>query len=135
MLNVDNIEYLLKMDEFSKNCLEANRLETFDSSWPYGEDTCCSKENMAKAGFYSMQEFDTVRCFVCHLSCQSWDPKTDNPWTKHLELSPSCIFAQIAKEEAKLTVEQWCDILCGRTTNLLDYKLNKILKQAKQIMN
>lgn len=119
----------------NKYCIEEERLETFDSRWPHSDNSLCSKENMAKAGFYYTKTSDIVKCFCCHLKLNDWDPENDNPQVKHEELSKNCIFAQFAKEEGQLTIEEWCDVLCKRIGSLYDYKLNKLSSKEQELMN
>lgn len=106
-------------EDSERICLEEVRLESFENGkWPH-EDKC-SKENMAQAGLYFISEPDCVRCFVCSVTLSEWEPETDEPWSKHRELSPHCIFAKLGLEEAGLTVEQWLEVMCCRAINRVD---------------
>lgn len=102
---------------------EEGRLKTFDK-WPHADDSFCSKEKMAKAGFYYTGISDCVKCFVCSIKLNNWDSNNDEPWSKHLESSDKCIFAKIKKEQKLLTIEELCDVLCDRATNKLDKMYN-----------
>lgn len=108
----------LKHHNSERICLEEVRLESFDAKWPHEEK--CSKQNMAQAGLYFVGKPDCVRCFVCHITLSGWDQDSDEPWKKHRELSPHCMFAKLGKEEAELTVEQWLEIMCCRAINKVD---------------
>lgn len=103
-------------------------MDTFGTHWPHPDDTICSRKQMAKAGFYYTGIKDCVRCFVCQLKLEGWDPSKDDPWHKHAEVAPHCLFAQLSKEENHLTVEQWLDVFRDQAINKLDMKLN-LLKQ------
>nr|CAD7462278.1 unnamed protein product [Timema tahoe] len=59
---------------------EEARLKTF-GNWPYSNDTACSPEKMAEAGFYacgSTEDPDEARCFVCMKQLDGWE-ETDDP--------------------------------------------------------
>lgn len=116
------------INDSNKYCLELARLNSFTQKWPHADHSPCSKEVMSKAGFFYLGYSDCVRCFVCHITLENWDIETDEPWLKHLEVSPRCMFADFGLEEANLTVEQWVDVLCGRTINLFDNRLNKLIE-------
>lgn len=119
----------------AKFCLETGRLSSFDQYWPHhDEEGNLTKENMAKAGFFFIGRDDCVKCFACHVKLIGWD-ESDDPWDKHIEVSPNCIFAKFRKEEARLSVEQWCDVLCSRCVNLYDNKFNKLISQQQKILN
>lgn len=105
---------------------EEGRINSFDAEWPHDDNGPFSKEKMAKAGFYYNGHSDLVKCFVCLIKLGGWDAEEDDPWEKHKELSSDCLFAKFGKEEANLTVEQWCDVLCNRTINLMDAKFQKL---------
>lgn len=110
----------------SKHDLEAGRLSTFVEDWPHADDTVCSKKQMAKAGFYYTGENDRVRCFVCQVKLEGWDPDEDEPWQKHVEAAPACEFAKLSKEEGKLTVEEWLDVFCSQAIHKCELKLNQL---------
>lgn len=113
-------------DADARCCLEAGRLATF-INWPHDEgrgNKLISKENMAKAGFYYTGRTDCVKCFVCQIKLNQWEPD-DIIWDKHIEISPNCLFAKLRKEEGQLTVEEWLDIMCNRDINKLDHYLKK----------
>lgn len=112
------------VDVTTKYCFEAGRSESFEN-WPH--DGLCSPDNMAKAGFYFTGRSDLVKCFTCRVKLDDWDPESDDPWTKHKELSPNCCFANFGKEEGNLTVEEFCDVMCARAINRIDHKFNKLI--------
>lgn len=117
--------------DLKRMCLEAGRLESFDSDWPHDDESPCSSANMAKAGFFFNGNSDQVKCFCCLVKLSGWEPDSDEPWSKHQQLSPTCKFASFGKEENELTVEQWCDIMCDRAIHRIEYKFMK----AKQLMS
>lgn len=108
------------------NILEAGRLETFDERWNHPDESICSRFKMAKAGFSYTGVDDCVKCFVCRIKLSGWEANEDEPWQKHIEASPNCLFAKLGKEESQLTVDQWLDIMCHRALNALDSKMNQI---------
>lgn len=75
---------------------------------------------MAKAGFFHLGIGDLVRCFVCRVKFDNWEPEIDDPWKKHVEHSPSCLFVKLAKEEKDMTVEQFLEVCCGQALGKLD---------------
>lgn len=87
---------------------------------------------MAKAGFFFTGLADCVKCFVCHIRLNDWDSSNDLPMAKHQECSPNCMFASIGKEEASLTVEEWCDVMCAKAINTLDKKFTQLSKQPME---
>lgn len=89
---------------------------------------------MARAGFFYAGYSDCVKCFVCHIRLNDWNPENDNPMTKHRECAPNCMFASFGKPEAELTVEEWCDVMCAKAINNLDQKfmqLSKLLAETQ----
>ena len=88
---------------------------------------------MAKAGFHYTKKDDVVTCFCCFVKIGGWD-KDDNPKARHSELSPNCLFAQLAKEEGDLTVAEFCDIMCARSIAMLDYKFKRFVKLQERIV-
>lgn len=113
------------MDLYS---LECGRLVSFKTNWPHPSDSLCSRETMAKAGFFHMGTGDLVRCFVCRIKLDGWDPDQDNPWKKHIEYSPYCLFAKLAKEEGQLTIEEWLDIICNQAVNKIESTIGQLEK-------
>lgn len=113
-------------DDTESICQEEARLESFGVKWPH--DDKCSKQNMAEAGLFYIGQPDCVRCFVCHVALQGWEPEKDEPWKKHLELSPHCVFAKLGTVEADLTVEQWLEIMCCRAINKVDSIAREIIR-------
>lgn len=86
---------------------------------------------MAKAGFYYTGAQDCVKCFVCQIKLNGWDPENDEPAIKHQENSGNCMFAKLGKEENDLTVEQWCDVLCSRAINKFHQTYDKFQQNLK----
>lgn len=101
-------------------------MDSFNDSWPHPDDGLCSRDNMAKAGFFYQGFSDHVKCFVCSLKLNDWNPQNDNPWLLHKQLSNKCPFARLAKEEKELTVEQWLDVYNTQIITLLDTKYQKL---------
>ncbi|KAF1556213.1 E3 ubiquitin-protein ligase XIAP, partial [Eudyptes schlegeli] len=62
------------------------RLQTF-LTWIYPVD----KEQLAKAGFYSIGNGDHVVCFHCGGGLQEWKENED-PWDQHAKWFPGCRF-------------------------------------------
>ncbi|KAK5650406.1 hypothetical protein RI129_001435 [Pyrocoelia pectoralis] len=68
--------------------IEENRLQTF-SDWP--SDAVVSPIRIAKAGFYSLHQNLTVKCFCCGLEISEWN-YGDQVMARHRELNPACAF-------------------------------------------
>lgn len=113
-------------NEATKYNLEAGRLESFGKSWPHPDDSDCSKKRMAQAGFYHTGHNDCVKCFLCRIKLEDWEPSEDEPWQKHAAASPNCQWAKVGKEEAQLTLDQWIDMLCDQATHTLESKLTSV---------
>ncbi|XP_069468768.1 E3 ubiquitin-protein ligase XIAP isoform X2 [Ambystoma mexicanum] len=60
------------------------RLETFQS-WMFP----ISKQDLAKSGFYSLGDADSVMCFYCGGGLRDWKPSED-PWQQHAKWYPGC---------------------------------------------
>lgn len=67
---------------------EACRLETY-ANWPAAH--IVSPENLAKAGFYSLQLEDKVKCAYCNGIAGFWEPG-DDPKVEHKRHFPYCNF-------------------------------------------
>src|SRR6266705_11867 len=65
--------------------MEKTRLETFNS-WPL---PWISVFELAKTGFYYLNEGDKVRCHYCAVVIYNWEA-TDVPKDVHKKLSPDC---------------------------------------------
>ncbi|KAI1292144.1 Baculoviral IAP repeat-containing protein 5 [Halotydeus destructor] len=113
----------LSIDDALKNkdepmMLEKNRLKSFARGWIFSEGVC-SKENLAKAGFYHASPEvggDSVRCFCCFKELEGWE-QSDDPWAEHLSHQSECLFAQLRKEESQLTVSEMVKIAEQRALN------------------
>lgn len=68
--------------------IEENRLQSF-TDWP--SDAVVSPVRIAKAGFYSLNQNLTVKCFCCDLEISEWS-YGDQVMARHRELSPACAF-------------------------------------------
>lgn len=54
----------------------------------------CMKESInaklfAEAGFYYLEDVDTVRCFCCGIVLEAWEDD-DNPWFEHAKFEMDC---------------------------------------------
>nr|CAD7399305.1 unnamed protein product [Timema cristinae] len=67
---------------------EDKRLESF-RTWPYGH--LWPPQDMAKAGFYYLQEGDKVQCAFCNGTVGKWEPG-DDPLMEHKRHFPNCPF-------------------------------------------
>lgn len=88
---------------------------------------------MAKAGFHYLKKEDFVACFCCFVKIGGW-AKDEDPKARHLELSPNCLFAQLAKDEGDLTIAQFCDVMCARSIAMLDHKFKLVAKRQERIV-
>ncbi|EDW00601.1 GH20962 [Drosophila grimshawi] len=70
--------------------IEANRLETF-KDWPNPNIT---PQDLAKAGFYYLNQSDHVRCVWCNGVIAKWE-KNDNAFEEHRRFFPNCPRVQI----------------------------------------
>ena len=130
-------KYLIKKEifetMFGHYCTEKDRIATFQD-WPHDDSSSTSRTNMARAGFYSCNREDYVCCFVCFVTLSDWEPE-DDPFVKHLEESPNCLFAKFGKPERSLTTEQFVDVMCARSLNMLDRELERFLAFEDKILN
>ncbi|VEL08150.1 unnamed protein product [Protopolystoma xenopodis] len=87
------------------NSLYESRLATFDS-WVYDGSANCTREKLAKAGFYWIpsKEKDCVRCFMCSKELDGWEPD-DDPMAEHRSHSSECPFLSMKPFE-DMTVEE-----------------------------
>ncbi|XP_061176125.1 baculoviral IAP repeat-containing protein 7-A-like [Saccostrea echinata] len=60
------------------------RFQTF-KNWP----GIANPRLLARAGFFSTDTADHVRCFSCGVGIKCWDSSCD-PWTEHLRWRPKC---------------------------------------------
>ncbi|XP_068813875.1 E3 ubiquitin-protein ligase XIAP isoform X2 [Struthio camelus] len=67
------------------------RIQTF-LTWRYP----VNKEQLAKAGFYSIGNGDHVACFYCGGGLQEWKENED-PWDQHAKWFPGCRFLRQEK--------------------------------------
>jgi len=68
---------------------EAARLSSF-SNW---DVAFISPSDLARAGFYSLNQRDSCKCAFCHNCVGDWE-EGDDPMTEHSELFPLCRFVQ-----------------------------------------
>merc|ERR1712152_87213 len=83
------------------------------------EDSSCTPEKMAEAGFYlvgNANEPDLVRCYYCRRELDGWEP-TDVPWDEHKRRN--CPFISLAKTPQELTVEDAFNLEAERKCILL----------------
>ncbi|KXS12688.1 BIR-domain-containing protein [Gonapodya prolifera JEL478] len=71
------------------------RRETFlmvEAQWPFGEESSCSVEKMASAGFYftpTSDSPDATTCAYCELELDGWE-EGDVPREQHRKRRPEC---------------------------------------------
>ncbi|MDD7805837.1 MAG: RING-HC finger protein [Endozoicomonas sp. (ex Botrylloides leachii)] len=65
------------------------RQATFNDSWP--TRIKATKEQIAKAGFFYLNESDKTKCFYCNGGLQNWDDN-DDPFIEHAKWFPRCAF-------------------------------------------
>lgn len=112
--------FQFKMSQKQMN-FELFRLETFNN-WPSSSPV--SKETLARAGFFYINEDLQVKCFSCHILISDWD-YGDQAVTKHRNSNENCRFiinpdssgnipltevnkATLMKEEVRLkTFQDW----------------------------
>lgn len=107
--------------------LEENRLATF-TSWPFGQGSKCSKENMARAGFYhcpTATEQDLTRCYVCFREMEGWEVD-DDPIKEHAR-STGCAFLQLKTDKNDFTVLDVLNLELARSKNRVR-KLSELLE-------
>ncbi|GFT03129.1 baculoviral IAP repeat-containing protein 3 [Nephila pilipes] len=78
-----------------------SRLRSF-SAWP--NTAPVSKEDLAKAGFFSIGIGDFVKCFHCNGGLQSWEPG-DDPWIEHARWFGHCDFVRLNKGEDFISLQ------------------------------
>lgn len=95
--------------------LESERLQTFNN-WKNNQVT---PQSLAKAGFYSKYENDTVTCAFCNVEIGNWE-EGDDPMVDHRKWSPQCRF--VAREISAEIGRQLMSLrgrdqdVCGSTT-------------------
>ena len=72
---------------------EADRLKTFENWSP---SHCQKPEELVKAGFFSQNNGDRVRCFFCGGGLVSWE-ETDDPYKEHAKWFGRCKFIRLIK--------------------------------------
>ncbi|XP_064455124.1 baculoviral IAP repeat-containing protein 5-like [Ornithodoros turicata] len=117
------------LTECSDACmyLEKNRLASF-TSWPFAEGSKCTKENMARAGFYlcpTASETDLTRCYVCFREMMGWEPD-DDPIKEHAR-STNCLLLQLEKTEDQLTLRDVLNLEQARSKNRIS-KLSSFME-------
>ena len=66
--------------------LEINRLNTFDGKWPL---TYVKPNDLAKNGFFYLQNEDAVQCAFCKVILDDWNVG-QKPFKEHVKNSPKC---------------------------------------------
>lgn len=74
------------IDQDDVLCFEQYRLDTF-SNWPNYANV--SKNELAKDGFYYLNENDKVKCAFCNVVLLQWE-KGDNIRAEHQKHAPRC---------------------------------------------
>ena len=104
----------------------AARLQTF-RHWPFKEDSSCTPERMAEAGFYCCggeNEPDLVRCYFCRKELDGWEPD-DDPWTEHASHARGkCPYINLGKKPHELTVMDVLGTLEPERARCLMMKMN-----------
>merc|ERR1711976_326214 len=106
------------------------RLATF-KEWPFldDEDSSCTPEKMAEAGFYlvgNANEPDLVRCYYCRRELDGWEP-THIPWDEHKRRN--CPYISLGKTPQELTVEDAFNLEAERKCILLREAGKKVVEQ------
>ncbi|XP_064091937.1 baculoviral IAP repeat-containing protein 5.2-like [Macrobrachium nipponense] len=127
----------MKDKELYEMLNEENRLKSF-KKWPFGSDTCMSKEKMAEAGFFftgSKKEPDLAKCYICLKELDGWEEE-DDPWEEHKKHAPYCQFIQLNKKPCELTVQDTHELEMHRNMNVGKKVLSKMIvefqKQAEK---
>lgn len=89
--NVDGFHHCNSDDQLSQDqpdvlCYEQYRLESF-ANWPPRANV--SKNDLAKDGFYYLNEGDKVKCAFCNVVLLKWE-RGDNIHSEHQRHSPRC---------------------------------------------
>uniref|UniRef100_A0A1I7XNI9 Inhibitor of Apoptosis domain protein n=1 Tax=Heterorhabditis bacteriophora TaxID=37862 RepID=A0A1I7XNI9_HETBA len=104
------------LDNPSDIIFYAQRLATF-KKWCYDkEDTPCSSEKLARAGFYfsgTRADPSAATCAFCKKE-MIFDA-TDDPWAEHKSHSEHCVFVELNKlDETEWTVRDFLKLATGR---------------------
>ncbi|XP_053328988.1 E3 ubiquitin-protein ligase XIAP isoform X2 [Spea bombifrons] len=111
------------------------RIDSF-SRWFYGTN----KEALAKAGFYSIGDGDTTKCFYCGGILKNWKLK-EEPWEEHAKWYPGCKFLIEEKGQhfinhIQLTRPLQNKVACsssGASTTLPEEKESSIEEKLRQL--
>lgn len=63
---------------------EKDRLDSFWWTWSFNK-----RHELAKGGFYAMDDTGNLKCYFCHLTLDWWE---SNPTSQHLIRAPHCPF-------------------------------------------
>ncbi|XP_062508329.1 baculoviral IAP repeat-containing protein 5-like [Corticium candelabrum] len=114
----------LKRDLAMKHMI--NRLESF-KEWPFQSDCNCTPLSMAEAGLYHCPTDtspDLVRCFVCGLELDWWDP-ADIPWEEHAKFTEGCpwiakkLSEKMGTKKMLMAMMEICTFILKRWANVL----------------
>ena len=72
---------------------------------------------MANAGFHKIKgSADSVECVFCKVTYRDWK-KTDDPYVKHIELSPNCMFALQKKPQDDMEMKTFIECVYNSAHN------------------
>lgn len=100
-----------------------NRLSTFECSWEtrFNQDV----KILAEAGFYYTGIADRVKCFCCGCTVEGWT-KYDDPWQRHVIISPKCDFLrknniqlEVVVAPSILSLSSVCDLTRAKNDDRL----------------
>ncbi|CAK9831205.1 Death-associated inhibitor of apoptosis 2 [Anthophora retusa] len=94
----------------------SQRLQTF-ANWPI--TSIVSPEELARAGFYYLQQADEVKCVYCGGILTNWKSQ-DNPDRKHRENFPHCNFYVHQDEDDDTLCLTNVKLISGTMSNLSD---------------
>lgn len=124
---------VMKDNDLFQMTTEEKRLKSF-KKWPFGSDTCMSKEKMAAAGFYfigSKREPDLAKCYVCLKELDGWE-EDDDPWEEHKKHSSYCQFIQLGKKPCELTYQDTHELELHRSSNFAVKTFTKKIEEFKK---
>ncbi|KAG8040581.1 hypothetical protein G9C98_002577 [Cotesia typhae] len=102
------------------------RLRSFEN-WPATNNV--TPESLARAGFYYLQQEDTVECVYCRGVMSKWEPG-DDPFNEHRNGFPHCDFFNHQESNSALTTEEKEELanvklLSGTTADLHKLRIQK----------
>ena len=94
--NMDNLYYVYRPPFKPKYLSIFEREKSFTNE--FWDNFHISKSELAKAGFFSLNDGDKVCCFSCSLCLTSWGID-DDPWIEHYDKNRNCLYIRLNKEE------------------------------------